>query len=807
MNKLEQTLHLAATLYPLVGLEKTRYCFRLLKVLEQVPQDNNKSIRIQRWADRLWREELRCPVYPTTRFDGTGFLIPDGSSPPVGHTVEITDVPDKVYHIEVTDKTFEVTIEEAVGSERELVCRMLERPFTDKFQALEDKFWRSDWTLFFCQVPENEGVERDIVNAYRGLKFGVVLLQNGGIHLGADIRTKYVGKKCLLECTNEEKQEVLQKHLDLTIRADERAYFLRDNNAVKIPCRYTGNTEKTINQYVFNSSGQTIYEYYCSRYPNIALHPNEAAILVQDRTKETSIAVPISRLFPIFTTEYEGIRKCSIRSQMAPDERVNTISTFLNELSDVKYENIPVSIQHPYLKTERSIFIPPLLEFAKGEIHKPFPTGSVPSKTNKLFDKLIMGWASSKLSTLYRNGTYHNEIIPNLILLYPKTLERDTRETFARDLQDEIKQQTGQSPQIVQQRPYNIGQYERRGSSLLRILAEVRSSNPNSFVIIVLWERFLESVHGELKEALSPVLSQCVTERVVRNIAKKNNRQLATSQLQNLALGVSTEAGIQPWVIADPLHHDLHIGIDLLFGKVGYHFLYGTGGRLIQQHFGNSTVRGRMQEAIKKPELRNRLEETIRSIVQDHHQIKSIIIHRDGRWWSSESSALQETVARLKKDNILPEDFCCAVVEIRKSHLPIRLFTVVEENCRESLQNTLFGTYLILDSQRIILTTTGRPGAWDSSRGKTANNLLLEVVETIGEFNIQDIAEDAYYLTHLNWNAPNIEIALPVTIRWTDQALRETFRPQIEEEDEEELPEIESDDLDDTILNKEEATL
>jgi hypothetical protein len=47
--------------------------------------------------------------------------------------VEITDVPDKVYHIEVTDKTFEVTIEEAVGSERELVCRMLERPFTDIF--------------------------------------------------------------------------------------------------------------------------------------------------------------------------------------------------------------------------------------------------------------------------------------------------------------------------------------------------------------------------------------------------------------------------------------------------------------------------------------------------------------------------------------------------------------------------------------------------------------------------------------------------------------------------------------------------
>jgi len=199
MNQLEPILNLGATLYPLFGLEKTHYSFRLLKVLEKVPQDNYKSIRMQRWADRLWREDLRCPVYPTTRFDGAGFLIPDGSSPPVGQIVKIRDVPDKIYHIKVTDKTFKVAREEAVGSERELLCRMLERPFTDRFQSLEDKFWRSDWTLFFRQLPENEGIENDIVNAYRGLKFGVVLFHENGIHLAADVRTRYVGKKSLWE--------------------------------------------------------------------------------------------------------------------------------------------------------------------------------------------------------------------------------------------------------------------------------------------------------------------------------------------------------------------------------------------------------------------------------------------------------------------------------------------------------------------------------------------------------------------------------------------------------------------------------
>jgi argonaute-like protein implicated in RNA metabolism and viral defense len=332
------------------------------------------------------------------------------------------------------------------------------------------------------------------------------------------------------------------------------------------------------------------------------------------------------------------------------------------------------------------------------------------------------------------------------------------------------------------------------------MLAEVRSSNPNSLAIIVLWDSFLESVHGELKEVLKPVLSQCVTERVVRNIVENHNPQLATSQLQNLALAVLTETGVQPWVLADSLHHDLHIGIDLLFGKVGYHFLYGTGGRIIKREFGESFVRGRMQEAIKKPELSKRIEEAIRFIVKNNHHINSIIIHRDGRWWLSESAALRETVALLKQEKILPDDFRCAVVEIRKHHLPVRLFTAAEENGREVLQNTLFGTYLILDRQRILLTTTGRPGAWDRGRGgKTAKNLLLEVVETIGEVDIQEIAEDAYHLTHLNWNAPNREIALPVTIRWTDEALRETFRQSIEGEEEEEPEDTESDDWESTM--------
>jgi len=83
--------------------------------------------------------------------------------------------------------------------------------------------------------------------------------------------------------------------------------------------------------------------------------------------------------------------------------------------------------------------------------------------------------------------------------------------------------------------------------------------------------------------------------------------------------------------------------------------------------------------------------------------------------------------------------------------------------------------------------------------------LLLEIVDSIGTVDIEYIAEDAYRLTHLNWNAPDIEIGLPVTIRWADEALRETFRTLTKEEEERE--DSTSDESDDATFDEEELDL
>ena len=785
MSEYNKEKMLAATLYPIKGIEGVEYVFRVLKIRETIPQDSLRSLRLQRWADRLWRRELRCPVYPTSRFGVPAFLIPEGNSPDPGACIQLEDVPDKTYHIDVTDQTLQVAVKNAIGTERELVCRMLERPFSDRFVFLRDKFWRAEWTLFYRMVPENSTVTQDIINAFRGLKFGVVLLEDQGPYLVADPRTRYVGRRSLAAYTEEEKKSILQDHLDLSLKIEDRASFIRDNGPVKIPCRYAGEANKTAGECTYDESGETIFQYYKRMYSTLPIAPNDPIVFVQDRSGAGNpLPVPASRIFPVFTTEFEGLRSCSVRPQMLPEQRVATIRTFLQYLVGIKYGETPISVSLDYLIKERTVFIPPRLEFGKGEIVAPFAKESVPSRASSDFDTQVVNWGAKKLPALYTAGPYHNEPLPDAVLLYPHSIDRPTRETFLEDLKKEIQQQTGQVIRVVQQRPYSIGQGERMGSSLLNIATEVKLSGARYLAIVILWDRFSKSVHGELKNLIKPILSQCIMEKTVRNICLRSNPQQATSQTRNTSLAVLTEGGVKPWVLADNLHYDLYLGIDLLFGRIGYHFFFGTGGRLIERYYGESMTRGRMNEAIKEPTLRRQLEKSIIAIVQGGCKINSIIIHRDGRWWPSESAALHNAVENLKAKNILPADVRCAAVEIRKNHIPVRLFTVSGDAAGRMLQNPLPGTYLVLDNQKVILTTTGRPGAWDR-RGVTAGTLLLEIVDSIGDINIESIAEDAYRLTHLNWNAPDIEIGLPVTIRWADEALRETLRTPAEEEEEE----------------------
>ena len=775
---------LAASLFPILGLEECSYTFRVLNVLDPLPNDNMRPIRLQRWADHLWHE-LRCPVFPSSRFDAPAFIIPSDVAVTVGNILTVSDVPDIAYRIEITDRTFSIKPEDAEITERDLAAKMVERVISDRFNSLKHKYWRTEWTLFFKIHPENERTATDFVNAYRGLKFGALFVEGSQPYLGCDIRTKYIGRKSLSDHSDDERQGVLFHHLDDHLRIDDRATFVRDNGALKIPCRYANSTGQTISQYYLQDLGKTVAEYYGERYPQLRLDQNDEAVFVQDRNKETSIAVPASRLFPVFTTAEEWLQQCSIKPQMSPQERITAIEEFLSELRDLDYAGTRISVGSDFLKQKRSVFWPPKLEYGHNAILSAFPDDAPKGAPIPSIDSALAQWRSDKMPLLYQHGPFFNEPLPDTVFFYPEDMPRDVREKFLQQLGIEVLKQTGSKLNVRRQRSYRVGKHERAGASLLSNIQAVVAENEGFFLaLVVLWDRFLDHVHAHVKEALVSYPSQCVTDRVVRLIADTSNPHRAAGRVRNLSLGVLTAAGVQPWVLAEKLSSDAFIGIDLLHGRVSYHFLFGKGGRNVLTASGHASRRDRIHETVDKVELRSTIVTMLTQIHATGKPLSSIVVHRDGRWWRRESQALAEAIEKLKHDNVLQPDCRVAVVEIRKSHFPVRLFTT-SAGTHPHLENPLPGTYLPLDDKRVLLSTTGRPGSWEKgSFGRTAGTLLLSLVEQQGQFDITDIAEDAYRLTHLNWNAPEIEISVPVTIRWNDDSLRLTLASQRQEEDE-----------------------
>jgi hypothetical protein len=660
---------------------------------------------------------------------------------------------------------------------------MLERPFTDLLLKKQSEFWRAQWTLFFPQEPANANATHDVMNAFRGFKFGAVLLGDC-LYLAIDIRTRYISRRALSEFSLEERESILRDHLDLGSRLEDRASFLRDNGPKKIPCRYAGETGTTVSAFEFEP-GRTVASYYARTY-GLNLDASDPAVFVKDRAADESakaLAAPASRLFPVFTTEFEGIRFCSVKPWMNPAERFTAAKRFLAHLSGAQYGSRLLTVSDEIFAKQRTVFLPPRLEFGQGRVLEPFQS-RIPRPEEEAFDSQVVRWRSAKYTTLLQAGPQHNEPLPDLVLLYPDQLRREVRETFIQDISKEILLQTGQSIRVIQHLPYASGKKEKMGGALLRRIPEVKSLTKRHLALVILSDDFDSTVHGEIKDRIRPIHSQCITESTVSNIAKQWNAARAKNQVRNLALAILVEAGVKPWVLAEPLHYDAYIGIDLLYGRVAYHAFCGTGGRVVTNRVGESQLRGKMKEGIKPGPLREKIEELVREMATAGHHLGSLIIHRDGRWWPSEAKGFQKAIARLQDDRVLPRDVKWAVVEIRKNHMPVRLFTLSGHGASALLQNPLPGTYLVVDERRVLLTTTGRPGAWDTPNGRTAGTLLLQIAERSGDITVERIAEDAYRLTHLNWTSPDIEISLPVTIRWADESLRETLTPVGDQEEE-----------------------
>jgi hypothetical protein len=753
------SVKIAYTLFEISNASNLSFRYRLIKVREPLPDDVRQPIRLQKWADELWRRRLGCPVYPMRREKGAFFIVPadtDFSGVDLSHV----DVPNVTYHADPTDEYREISLSNADTRELEFLARMLERPFSDVLSSRKQDFWQDTWTRFFRQQPENVMRPLDKISGFRGFAFSIVPIPPKCIYLAMDVVTRYVSRLSLAELLSQNRRAELFEHCDAP--PEKRRWMLRDNGSVKHRCVYAGETGKSIAEFQIQQLGQTVLDYYRQKFPRIAhtLNPDEPAVYcARDKSGEDPVPAPASRLFPIFPFE-RGFRSiCSVSPQLSPDDRQRTLRTFLRELGPVSYAGQDLQISDCLLIGQDAHFDLPALEFGQGftlDVRDLAPTDG---------HSALSLWAAEKMRALMHVGPYRRQEYPRFVFFYPDGLKRATRERFAEAALQELAVWSGVGrAHFEKELGYSPDPH---GHDLLVKAHELKWKYDHYVLIIcILSSQLQEYVYNRFKIETEDVFSQCVREENLSDVTSRRAKR------RNFALGVLMALGSKPWVLSTSLDADVHIGVDVLGDRVAYTFMYGPSGREIVRDGGHSGG----DELIKPRLLREKLVAGLTRIRSAGYPINTFVVHRDGRWWPKETEALDEAVAYLQAParQLLPPDARYAVAEIHKSHFPIRIFSTRYREGRPIFENPFPGCYLVLDRNRAVLTSTGRPSEWDE-QGRTAGTMLVQIAHNPGHLKIEDVARDVFYLTQLNWSALDIEINAPVTIRWADDLLRELY--------------------------------
>jgi hypothetical protein len=763
-----------ATLLPIKLDREIEFKLRVLRVAERLPHDSKRDERLNQVAGDLWRRVLKCPVRPFRLKESPSFLVPE-ERVSLGDGHAFTGPANRKYHLELTDETIRVTLNEMDLLRRELICDMLVRSFSDKFMALRDKFWRWHWTLFYKRREENYDEKNRLVDAFRGIKFSVVWLDNLGLHLAVDARTKYIGRHSLSDYLRSGDTKTITPHLKMQREKDEKgSCFIRDNITVRHSCLFAGESEKTVQEATFvdaDGKERSVLEYYKNRF-KIDLAPEDPMVYVKDSEHREAIPAPASRLFPAFDTDqikkmHQGLDiQRPPPPQLAPQKRVETILELLEDLKRISFGDIRLNLILEPISWEQQYFIPPNLQFGRGCVLR---YGEI-SHPGHAYDpeRLVTDWIKAKMPALLQHGVFSRPALPHFYLWMPSKWQRTLRDKVAHFLGDELKRQCKDKNLSLTPKLYQ------KTSELLDGLKQIYGQNALS--VIGLERDASQGVYSRIKQ-IPNVKTQCFSENTAVRIDE-------ASFHRNLALAVLIDSGVKPWVLEGELNYHVYVGIDVLQNRAAFHFFWGPGARNMLFLPGHSVSQARHQEAIKAKHILKYLEQGLQDIYKETGEpIKSLTIHRDGRWWPSEQDGLERTLNKLKRSGILQEDISVAVVEIRKTHVPIRLLTRKLYKDNAFFANPIPGVYRVLNRSQMVMVSTWNPIRPDSENGRTSGVILVNVVYSTPGHDIDEIGKDVYDLTQLNWTAPGIEINVPVTIRWADHRLRETLLKTAEAEE------------------------
>lgn len=713
----------------------------------------------------LWRAKLRRPVFRRTIDGQFGFVIADWGTTEV---VEYVGEGERRYRIAPTDILHTIAVDNLQENDIDLAIGMLQQEFMLHLRnnAQLVRGHRAD--QFFIVTPDvPTGGDRraqrpyqstrEAIDIYRGFTFRVTFLAQAGLCVVVDLMTSYIGRTPLAAYLAQhnrprflERGAGLERWVNDYGRVKQSVYLLRVLN-------------QTIGD-IRLKDGRTVYEYLQTERREIAQHisPGDVAATVVYKTSDVDdehkhYTAAATLLKPKFAPQSREVRAIGDSPAFAPHERLRRIEDVRHFFYGVRFAGASVRIGTS-LDSVPQVFPLPGLLFGP-------PDGRHELNNNPALPPIEarQRLGTQKMEALRQHGPYIAQAFTNPSIVYPVSLEES-------GLLDKLLQQTQKFCSTYGRVDFDptFSSYrdDAHPRDIIRKLQGIESQQRTGFILLALPERTdtAAAVYAGAK-ALVKIPSKCFATAKLKERA--GNPDKLGVYLDRNALGMLVENGTRPWALATPLHYELHFGFDVARtshgGLMGAAVVDGATGSAIS--FGYEEIDA--AERIPTKSIRSFVREQLELYFQTHGRLPaSILFQRDGRLLDTEIKGIRAAMQRVSKEHPECASPAWAAVVIEKTtSAPLRLFL----KQGHQVERPLSGTYLLQHTQAGYVILAGAPTLKQGSPRPIRVELIDASSDAVPE--IVPILQDIFWLSRLNWNSPDIDIRLPITLRFTDQKL------------------------------------
>ena len=304
-------------------------------------------------------------------------------------------------------------------------------------------------------------------------------------------------------------------------------------------------------------------------------------------------------------------------------------------------------------------------------------------------------------------------------------------------------------------------------------IAQLR--NPQPSLAVFVFDSQEPAIYYNVAYSLPGWRIKRITSEKLNDFSSRSDKSEKESRkwqsfIENNSLDILQLLDCIPWGFAHPQNYQAQLAID-----VGWDWRNFALSLLTNSVDRNGTSCKLSTIATRKVSPRKEIineivlqEKIVNLFEQDkrkkNNPIERVLVLRDGRECGKELDAIAAAGEQLIESGVFAQEVEVDVVDVHKTYAKgLRLWN---RDSKGKVRRVLEGIALVLDKRTVILASTGAP----TLNQGTTNPVMLEA--KTDNVDLIAVAEDFYAASQLNWSSPNTTQRLAITLKRTDDELK-----------------------------------